>query len=244
MRVFVVCTATVCSICIHCDRQPNILNMAAYSHWVCVFWVALISIGAVVGSDPDPLQDFCVAETSVSFFSNGLPCKNPAKVTSADFKSSILSTPGNTSNALGLAVTLAAGSTFPGLNTQGISVARIDLAKGGLVPPHVHPRASEVIFVVKGAQLVGFVDTNNNLFSKTIYAGELFVFPRGLVHYQLSVADGPGFSISSLNSQNPGLSLVATALFGSNPPIPNIVLEKTLHLTEKQVTNIKQAFHS
>eukprot|EP00249_Psilotum_nudum_P002355 c15347_g1_i1 orf=1-408(-) len=136
--------------------------MALYSHWVCVFMVAVINLGLVFGSDPDPLGDFCVAETSVSIFLNDLPCKNPANVTSDDFKSTVLSTIGSTTNPMGLAVTLAGGSTFPGLNTQGLSVVRIDLAKGGFVPPHVHPRASEVIFVVKGAQLVGFVDTNNN----------------------------------------------------------------------------------
>jgi hypothetical protein len=35
--------------------------------------------------DPNPLQDFCVADTASSVFVNGLVCKDPARVSAGDF---------------------------------------------------------------------------------------------------------------------------------------------------------------
>eukprot|EP00250_Pteridium_aquilinum_P015880 c22816_g2_i1 orf=1-492(-) len=154
-----------------------------------LFCMQASMVSLTSAADPDPIQDYCVADLSnTNLFINGLPCKNPASVTSADFKSSVFRGVGNTSNALGVALSFAAAATFPALNTQGLTLVKIDYAfTGGFVPPHVHPRASEVIVVLKGAVLVGFVDTSGNYFSSTLYAGDVFVFPRGLIHFQLGL---------------------------------------------------------
>ncbi|CAB4283217.1 unnamed protein product [Prunus armeniaca] len=45
--------------------------------------------------------------------------------------------------------------------------------------PHIHPRSAEILFLVDGTLEVGFVDTKNNLFTQTLQAGDLFVFPKG-----------------------------------------------------------------
>lgn len=218
---------------------------AAAAAAACFFFVLLLP-AFTQAADPDPVQDYCVADLSnTNVVINGLPCKSPSSVSSADFRSSLFRGTGNVSNPLGIAIAAAAGATFPALNTQGLTVIKIDYAKmGGFVPPHVHPRASEVVLVLEGAVLVGFIDTSGNYFSTTLYAGDLFVFPRGLIHFQLSLPSSiPSLSFSSLNSQNPGLSLVASALFASTPGIPDIVLEKTFAITEAQVEAIKMAFH-
>ncbi|KAI5082299.1 hypothetical protein GOP47_0002042 [Adiantum capillus-veneris] len=209
--------------------------------------IAILAFTAApaLSADADPILDFCVADlTNKNLFLNGLPCKNPATVTSADFKFEGFRGMGNTSNPLGIAIGFAAGATFPALNTQGLTLVKIDYANtGGFVPPHVHPRASEIILVLEGAVLVGFVDTSGNYFSATLYAGDLFVFPRGLVHFQLGLNSSyPSLSFSSLNSQNPGLSLIAPALFASTPGIPTMVLQKSFAITEAQVKAIKMAF--
>jgi uncharacterized cupin superfamily protein len=74
-------------------------------------------------------------------------------------------------------VTGANVEKVPGLNTMGVSLVRIDYAPGGwLNPPHTHPRATELVFVLYGALDVGFVTTANRLVSWTI--------ARGLVHLQ------------------------------------------------------------
>jgi quercetin dioxygenase-like cupin family protein len=171
---------------------------------------------------------------------NGFVCKSAAAVTANDFVFHGLATPGNTKNAAGSFVTPAFAAQFPGLNTLGISMARLDFAQGGLVPPHTHPRATEILFVVEGSLLVGFVSTNNQLFATTVNTGDVFVFPRGLLHFELNVGEGQAIAIAALNSQNPGVQAQAAALFGSG--ISDVVLEKAFGLSEKAVDHIKSKF--
>ncbi len=184
----------------------------------------------VMASDADPEQDFCVADLASATLVNGLVCKSPAAVTANDFVFHGLAISGNTKNAAG----------SPGLNTLGISMARLDFAQGGLVPPHTHPRATEILFVVEGSLLVGFVSTNNQLFATTVNKGDVFVFPRGLLHFELNVGKGQATAIAALNSQNPGVQAQAAALFGSG--ISDVVLEKAFGLREKAVEHIKAKF--
>ena len=75
---------------------------------------------------------------------------------------------------------------FPALNGQSVSYAVLEYAAGTPSPPHTHPRASELLFVVGGTLQVGFVDTTNKLFTQTLQTGDMFVFPKGLVHGQSS----------------------------------------------------------
>ncbi len=203
----------------------------------------------VSAADEDPLQDFCVALSAsdqkqlglASLTVNGLPCKPAAAVQSSDFASPQLRKPADFTGQLGSAVNLATVATFGALNTQGLSIARIDFKPRGINPPHVHPRATEVLFLAKGTLLVGFVSTapNNTFFYKTIYAGDLFVFPRGLVHFQFNPDKSkPALAIAALNSQNPGTSQLAVALFASNPPLPEEVLETTLGIDDDEVQRL------
>ncbi|KAH8931514.1 hypothetical protein BDL97_19G025500 [Sphagnum fallax] len=201
-----------------------------------VLQLALLPMMAIA-SDADPEQDFCVGDSKNPTIVNGLVCKNPAEVKANDFKFSGLATPGNTNNPLGSNVTAAFAAKFPGINTLGISMARLDFAKGGLVPPHTHPRATEIIFVVEGSLFVGFVSTNETLYATTLQKGDVFVFPRGLLHFELNVCDGTATAIAALNSQNPGTQIQAVALFNSK--ISEVVLEKAFGLGEKAVQHIE-----
>nr|GMD55007.1 germin-like protein subfamily 1 member 13 [Ipomoea batatas] len=86
-------------------------------------------------SDPSPLQDFCVAinDPKDALFVNGKFCKNPDDVKADDFLFRGLNKPGNTSNPLGSKVTPVNVDNLAGLNTLGISLARIDFAPYGLI---------------------------------------------------------------------------------------------------------------
>ncbi|KAG6779704.1 hypothetical protein POTOM_016099 [Populus tomentosa] len=100
--------------------------------------------------DPSPLQDICVAindtDSAGILLVNGKFCKNPSLYTPDDFSFSGFDVPGNTSNQLGVHVNIVTADLMPGLNTLGVSMARIDFApNGGLNPPHYHPRASEFL---------------------------------------------------------------------------------------------------
>ncbi|CAN1272329.1 Germin-like protein subfamily 3 member 4, partial [Linum perenne] len=92
----------------------------------------------------------------------------------------------DTDNFLHSALTLVTASDFAGLNTFGLSIAKTDLDVDGLQMPPSHPRASEILFVTKGVVLVGFVDMENKLFQKMLKAGDVFLFPRALLHFCLN----------------------------------------------------------
>ncbi|KAK8490225.1 hypothetical protein V6N11_047190 [Hibiscus sabdariffa] len=81
---------------------------------------------------------------------------------------------------------------IPGLNTLGISLARIDYApNGGLNPSSDSPwfhRDSRALG--RHALLyVDFVSSNpdNRLITKFLNKGDVFVFPVGLIHFQFNV---------------------------------------------------------
>nr|CAD1818489.1 unnamed protein product [Ananas comosus var. bracteatus] len=107
-------------------------------------------------ADPDPLQDFCVANLQATDITvDGFPCKPTSSVVSDDFFFSGLSAPGNTNNMFGSNITQANVANFPGLNTLGLSMNRVDLVPGGVNPLHSHPRATELGFILQGEFNVG-----------------------------------------------------------------------------------------
>ena len=171
---------------------------------------------------------------------NGFPCK--ADITADDFFFAGLKRSGNTNNAAGSNVTAANVQSFPGVNTLGVSMARIDYAPGGQNPPHTHPRATEIVYVLEGSLDVGFVTTAGKLFARTVCKGELFVFPRGLVHYQKNNGGAPAAAISAFNSQLPGTQSLALALFAASPPVPTDVLARALQIDGGLVEAIKSKF--
>ncbi|KAG6401902.1 hypothetical protein SASPL_138770 [Salvia splendens] len=104
-----------------------------------VFWLASIAYA----SDPSQLQDFCVAVPDAKnagniyilkvglfvclnvVFVNGKFCKNPNMVVADDFLFQGLNKAGNTSNNLGSVVTPVNVNQLEGLNTLGVSMARV-----------------------------------------------------------------------------------------------------------------------
>ena len=126
---------------------------------------------------------------------NGFTCKDAKDVVAEDFFFSGLHVAANTSNKQGSAVTAANVVQIPGLNTMGISMVRIDYVPKGQNPPHTHPRATEILAVLEGSLYVGFVTSNpgNTLISKVLNMGDVFVFPKGLVHIRWYPCQGlPG----------------------------------------------------
>ncbi|GAA0179150.1 hypothetical protein LIER_29938 [Lithospermum erythrorhizon] len=175
--------------------------------------LSLTFFNKVSAGDPDMLQDVCVADMKSGILVNGFVCK--ANISPNDFFSAILATPGVIDKKIGSIVTAANVMTaIPGLNTLGISMARIDFAPGGGEnPPHTHPRATEILIVLEGQLDVGFVTTNNVLIAKNIKKGEVFVFPRGLIHFQVNNGYDPAVAIAALNSQLPGTQRIDSALY-------------------------------
>uniref|UniRef100_A0A0E0KZI1 Germin-like protein n=1 Tax=Oryza punctata TaxID=4537 RepID=A0A0E0KZI1_ORYPU len=199
----------------------------------------------VVAFDPNPLQDFCVADPTSKVRVNGLPCKDPATVTADDFFFSGVGEPGGRGG--GATASRRYGFTaesvdIPGLNTLGASSARVDVAPGGVFPPHYHPRASETAVVLAGAVYFGFVTSypDNRVVAKVLRRGDVFAVPQGLVHFLYNNGSEPAALYASLSSQNPGLVLVGDALFAA--PLPGDLVAKTLLTDEATVDKIRANF--
>ncbi|RDX76494.1 Germin-like protein subfamily 1 member 7 [Mucuna pruriens] len=215
---------------------------------VVYFVVALLALASSVAFayDPSPLQDFCVAinDTKTGVFVNGKFCKDPKLASAEDFFFAGLGA-GNTLNPLGSKVTPVTVNEILGLNTLGISLARIDFAPMGLNPPHTHPRGTEILVVVEGTLYVGFVGSNQNdnrLFTKVLNKGDVFVFPIGLIHFQQNVGYGNAVAIAALSSQNPGVITIANAVFGSKPPISQQVLAKAFQVDKNLIDYLQKQF--
>ncbi|KAK1279525.1 putative germin-like protein 2-1 [Acorus gramineus] len=202
------------------------------------------SCSLALASDPSPLQDFCVAAPTGPVFVNGLVCKDPKLSQADDFSFTGLDKPGNTSNPVGSKVTTVNIAQIPGLNTLGISMARVDYAPYGINPPHMHPRATEILTVLEGTLYVGFVTSNpeNRLITKVLQKGDVFVFPQGLIHFQRNAGYGKAVAIAALSSQNPGVITIANAVFGSSPPISDDVLAKAFQVDKNIVDRIQAQF--
>ncbi|CAM0911070.1 unnamed protein product [Alopecurus aequalis] len=200
------------------------------------------SVSHAFASDPSMLQDFCVADKMSQVLVNGFACKDPKAVTAEDFFFSGLHMTGNTSNKQGSAVTGVNVAQIAGLNTLGISLARVDYAPYGQNPPHIHPRATEILTVLEGSLYVGFVTSNpdNKLFAKVLSKGDVFVFPQGSVHFQFNYGTNRAVALAALSSMNPGVITIANAVFGSKPDISGDILAKAFQV-EKMVVDVIQA---
>ncbi|KAL6638070.1 hypothetical protein ACP70R_025642 [Stipagrostis hirtigluma subsp. patula] len=202
---------------------------------------------ATCRADPEPVQDFCVAaprgegEAAAAF--PGLPCKPASAVVSDDFFFAEHAHAASTDNAMGSGVTPGNVEAFPGLNTLGVSINRVDLAPGGVNPLHSHPRAAELVHVVAGEMLVGFVSTAGKFYSKVVREGESFVIPRGLMHFQYNAGNnGTARAMTVFNSQLPGVVLAAPTLFGAEPEIPDAVLAKSFQVDAGIIKLLKSKF--
>ncbi|KAL4183387.1 hypothetical protein AMTRI_Chr11g97970 [Amborella trichopoda] len=135
-------------------------------------------------------------------------------------------------------VTKATKAEFPALDGQSVSYAVLQFPSGGVNPPHTHPRSAELLFLVHGSLEVGVVDTTGNLYAQTLQKGDMFLFPKGLAHYQYnSNAQYPAMALSAFGSANAGTVSVPTTLFTGG--ISDDVLAKSLKTDVATIQKLK-----
>ncbi|KAK1279235.1 Germin-like protein 8-2 [Acorus gramineus] len=98
--------------------------------------------------------------------------------------------------------------------------------------------------VTTGTLHVGFVTSNpeNRLIFKVLNAGDVFVFPVGLIHFQFNPGHENAVAIAALSSQNPGVITIANAVFGSNPKIDDGILAKAFQVDKKVIDYLQNQF--
>ncbi|XP_072980322.1 germin-like protein 9-3 [Typha angustifolia] len=131
----------------------------------------------------------------------------------------------------------ASMAEFPALNGQSISYAVLMYPSDSVNPPHTHPRAAELLFLVDGTLEVGFVDTANKLYTQTLQPGDMFVFPKGLVHYQFCSSQSPAIAISAFGSASAGTVSVPGSVFTTG--IDDTILAKSFKTDVATIQKIK-----
>ncbi|MCO5605875.1 hypothetical protein L7F22_060059 [Adiantum nelumboides] len=187
--------------------------------------VALFQAGCR-GSDPELTQDFLVpvgVNVSGDFF------------TFTGFRAGPQAAPHT------FKVLKAPAEAFPALAGLGVSAALLEFQPGSQNTPHTHPRATELLYVVRGSLMVGLLDTAGHFFNQTLQTGDLFVFPKGLVHFQVNPASSSvTFAFSSFSSSAPGTVSLPSTLFGSG--IPPSVLTQAFSVDAGALSELQAPF--
>ncbi|XP_062192621.1 germin-like protein 8-14 [Phragmites australis] len=186
-------------------------------------------------------QDFCVADLNMSDTPAGYPCKPQTAVIADDFYYGGLARPGPNISPFMVRLVSASVNEYPAVNGLGISASRFDVAPGGVVPLLTHPEASELLFVVEGTMVAGFISAaTNTVYIRTLNKGDTFVFPQGLLHFQYNNGTTTAVGLSAYSSSNPGLQVVDWALFKNN--LPSAVVEKVTFLDLFEIEKLKRLF--
>ncbi|KAM0879493.1 hypothetical protein ACQ4PT_034203 [Festuca glaucescens] len=152
--------------------------------------VALVSAPlAAVAGDPDILTDFIVPMSMI-----GMPPMNITGdfFTYTGFRTAMNMTMPMPPPALqNFTVTKATVMEFPAMNGRSVSYAMLKFPSESVNPPHTHPRAAELLLVLNGTLCVGFIDTTGKLYTQDLAEGDMFVFPKGLVHYSPTRGKAP-----------------------------------------------------
>lgn len=203
--------------------------MAADKYLLAALSVLVLSVPFVAAADPDPLMDYDINQPVQSQTANG-----------SDFASAALASVPIPSGK-GFNFVLLNTTTLPGINTEGVTMASYNFSACGQNPIHSHPRASEILFVTSGTLYCGFVDGTGKLFAQTLTAGSVFIFPRGLIHWQQNPSATEGATaVAAFNSQSPGLQVIAQALLVG---VPASILEVNLGLnTTTQISQLQALF--
>ncbi|CAM9923033.1 unnamed protein product [Ectocarpus sp. 6 AP-2014] len=120
---------------------------------------------------------------------------------------------------------------LPALDGQGISMALVNLDPCAINLPHIHPRATEMLYVIKGEQVrVAFVEENGGegAVVNDLAQGDVAFFPQGLIHYQQNLDCEPATFLAALNNDDPGAVTITTRFF----ELPTEAIQASLNVEE------------
>ncbi|KAJ4375298.1 hypothetical protein N0V83_002384 [Neocucurbitaria cava] len=119
----------------------------------------------------------------------------------------------NYNSAVGAVITADAAS-FPALTNLGISIALLKLAPCGMLPPHLHPRATNLVTAITGNTTTWMIGENG---VKTVRVDltplRVTIFPRGSLHVMQNNDCEPALLISALNSDDSGTLNILPSLW-------------------------------
>ncbi|KAE9614491.1 putative germin, rmlC-like cupin domain-containing protein [Lupinus albus] len=121
-------------------------------------------------------------------------------------------------------------------------MARVELEEGAIIPVHTHVDATEVVIAgsCSGKYTTGFISSDNVVYIKTLVEGDIFVIPKGLLHFGFNAGEGKASGMAVFSSERPSVQIIDLALFGNT--LDSAIVEKTTFLDEAQVKKLKALF--
>ncbi|KNC81563.1 hypothetical protein SARC_06120 [Sphaeroforma arctica JP610] len=105
-------------------------------------------------------------------------------------------------------------AAHPALVLANMAQTKFTIEPCGINLPHIHPRATELVYMVSGAVTVGFVGENGGgAIMNNLSADMSTFFPQGLIHFQQNMECEPAVFVSSLNGVDPGTITLPEQLF-------------------------------
>ena len=114
----------------------------------------------------------------------------------------------------------ANAATFPATVGNGLTMAMLNLGPCAMLPPHLHPRASNFVVAVQGSTDTYMVMENGaRTVRETLTPGKMTIFPQGSVHTMQNTGCGNAQLVSALAADDTGTTNLANTLFGLPPDI-------------------------
>ncbi|OAE31785.1 hypothetical protein AXG93_208s1000 [Marchantia polymorpha subsp. ruderalis] len=208
---------------------------SSFAMLICI--AGALTLQSVQASDPELTKDFQVpaglnaADINGTFFTNTF-LRNVMANAASPF-----------ATVTTVNVVAPASAPFLAVDGLGVSMALLQYPPGTVNPPHTHPRGTELLFIIEGTLEVGLVDTTNKLFTNVLYKGDIFAFPKGLVHFQINNDKYQTVTaLAAFSSSNAGLVRLPNTLFNSSAPISDKVLEISFGVSGDVVKALRAQF--
>jgi len=104
---------------------------------------------------------------------------------------------------------------------------------------HTHPDATELGVVIQGEFTAGFL-TPTSFYSKVLKPGDVFVVPKGMLHFAINSGKGKAIGFVGFSSENPTIHTLDFLLFANK--LPSDLVAKTTLLDLDQVKKLKARF--
>ncbi|KAF2845432.1 RmlC-like cupin [Plenodomus tracheiphilus IPT5] len=119
----------------------------------------------------------------------------------------------NFNSAVGSVIT-ADAATFPAVTGLGISIALLKLAPCGMLPPHLHPRATNLVTAITGNTTSWMIGENGVRTHRVhLTPMRMTIFPQGSLHVMQNNDCEPALLVSALNSDDSGTLNILPSLF-------------------------------
>ncbi|KAF1963401.1 spherulin-1A [Byssothecium circinans] len=108
----------------------------------------------------------------------------------------------------------ANAATFPVLTGLGMTIAQLNLGPCAMLPPHYHPRATNVVLAISGNTTTYMWNENGvGLVRTELTEGKVTVFPKGSLHAMQNNGCENAYLISALNSDDTGTLNILNGLW-------------------------------